>query len=136
RVEARDFQSFNVRLNLSAPGAETPWGKLARGKLAARVFPATTKQLSRAELYLEADGAQTRWTTATNIQLTLCSAWVEGNTNVVHGDLVLFARAVSNQWGRAANPQFTAQWTQSVTNAIPLHGRGELRCAEAETQWG
>src|ERR1017187_5709278 len=48
RGDARDPASFGVRVLLNTPGAETPWGSVARGRFSARLFPATTNGLSSA----------------------------------------------------------------------------------------
>ena len=63
RGDARDLGSFGVRVLLSTPGADTPWGTVNQGRFSARLFPATTNGLSSAELSLEAGEAQTRWAT-------------------------------------------------------------------------
>jgi len=78
RGDARDLASFGVRVFLSTPGAVTPWGSVARGRLSARLFPATANGLSSAEVNLEADQAQTRWATTVNLQLTAHLASFEG----------------------------------------------------------
>jgi hypothetical protein len=173
RGDARDPATFGVRVLLNTPGAETPWGSVARGRFSARLFPATTNGLSSAEVNLEADRAQTRWATtsnleltahlasfawqtnlgngdltlcagqvetewgsATNMQLTLHVAAVAGQTNLVNADLALLAGRVETKWGGATNARLNAQWIHALTNAMPLAGQGELRCAQASNQWG
>jgi hypothetical protein len=173
RGDARDLASFGVRVLLSTPGADTPWGSVAKGRFSARLFPATTNGPASAEVNLEADRAQTRWATttnlqltahlasfegqtnlgngdlalcagrvetewggATNVQLTLHLASVEGQINLVNADLSLLAERVETQWGGATNARLNAQWIHALTNAVPLAGQGEFRCAQASTRWG
>ena len=107
RGDARDLASFAVRVLLSTPGADTPWGTVTRGRFSARLFPATTNGLSSAELSLEADEAQTRWATTANVQLTAHLASFESQTNLGNGDLTLCAGHVETQWGSATNLQLT-----------------------------
>ncbi len=134
--DARDLQSFDVRLALSAPGADTPWGLVTRGRATVRLTPATNNALSQARLRLTADAAQTRWAATTNLQLIAHVAWVEAQTNLVRGDLALSARQVQTEWGRATNVQFTAHWVHALTNAVPHSGQGEVQCETAECKWG
>src|SRR6185295_12135103 len=58
--DARDFQSFTVRLNLNTPDADTSWGTLQHGTLSLLLHPTTSNALSHAELNLQAESAQTR----------------------------------------------------------------------------
>jgi hypothetical protein len=61
---------------------------------------------------------------------------MEGQTNVINADLVLWAGHVETQWGSATNTQFNAQWIHSLTNPVPLGGQGKLLCRQANTEWG
>jgi hypothetical protein len=136
RGDARDLQSFNVHLLVVAPGADTPWGAVSHGRFTARLLPATGRQLSRAEMVIEAQDAQTRWGATTNLQLTIHLASFEGQTNLIHGDLVLQAGNLQTEWASATNAQFTARWVHALTNPIPLTGDGQLRCEQATSRWG
>ena len=134
--DARDWQSFTVRLKLKTPDADTPWGKLSRGLLTARLFPASSNGLANAELSLTAESVRTSWADANDFDAALRLALLAGQTNVVDANLNLRAARVETRWASATNTQFTAQWVHSLTNAIPLSGRGELRAAAAATRWG
>lgn len=136
RGDARDLQSFAVRLDVSAPDADTPWGTFQSGLLTLRLLPAASNEVSRAEVNLEAASAQTQWAQATNLHLAMRLVSFEGVTNSVNGDLTLEAHRVETRWGHATNAHFAAQWTHSLTNPIPLSGEGNLRAAFAETRWG
>ena len=134
--DARDWQSFTVRLELKAPDADTPWGQLSRGLFMARLFPASSNGLSNAELSLKAESVRTSWANANNFDAALRLVSLAGQTNVADADLKLQAASIETKWASATNPQLTAQWLHSLTNAIPLSGRGELRAAAVTTRWG
>jgi hypothetical protein len=136
RGDAQDLQSFQLRLALNTPGADTPWGSVHDGKFTARVFPTGTNEISHAELNLEASDAQTRWASVTNVDLLLHLVAVEGATNIVNARLELSAGVVDADWGGASNAQFTAQWMHAFTNPVPLSGIGELICEGATSPWG
>jgi hypothetical protein len=136
RGDGRDLQSFAALLTLHAPDANTPWGTVKDGLFYARLFPATKAELPRAEVSLQADAAQTRWATVSNLDLTLHLFSAGDHTNVVGADLDITAARAETKWGRAANARFTAQWVHSLTNAIPLSGHGELWLDDASTPWG
>ncbi len=135
RGDARDLQSFQVRMRLNAPGAVTPWGAVSRGKFIARVFPATN-ELSHAELSLEASDAQTQWGNTTNLQLKIHLATIEGQTNQVNAGLELNAAQVDSEWASGADLQAKLQWLHSLTNPVPITGSGALHCRQARSRWG
>lgn len=140
RGDARDLQSFNVHLALSAPGAETPWGTVSQGRFTARLSPAAPNDLSQVELSLEAADAQTHWTAdaqthwvaATNFLLAIHMAAAAGDTNSIQGKLTLRAARASSEWASADNVQLAAQWTQTLTNPIPLAGQVEFHGDKVE----
>ena len=103
RGDARNLASLGVRVLVHTPGADTPWGMVHQGRFSARVFPATTNGLSRAELSLDAGEARTRWGTTSNLQLTARLDAFESLTNLGNGDLTLCAGRIETEWGRATN---------------------------------
>ena len=133
RGDARDLQSFTIRLRITAPGSETPWGSVSQGRLTARFLPADKNEPVRAELTLKAGGGSTPWAAATNLALSLHLAIVEKQTNIVKGEMVLSADTIDTRWGNATNADITAAWTHSLTNPVPLSGHAELRCEQAQT---
>ena len=135
--DARIIQSFNAVITLEAPGAETPWGTLANGVLTARLSPpnATNRQVL-ATCNLRADNVETRWANTRNFQLDLQASRDEILTNIVRARLEISAAQVVTPWAQATNAQFTVGWTHSLTNAIPLEAKEELRLADARTRWG
>ena len=134
--DALDFRSFQMRLHLSAPGADTPWGTVSQGSFAAKLLPEDINGLSRAELTLEAAGAQTPWAAITNLQLSVHLASLAAESTLVKADLFLVAGRLETKWGRAANSRVVAQWTHTLSNTIPLVGTGQLEGDLVETQWG
>ncbi len=135
RGDARDLQSFTVRLAIEAPGAETPWGTLANGKFSGRLLPADPNEKSRAEILINASSAQTRWASVTNLQLRLVLTSSERATNLISGELELMAGAVQTEWAQATNARFSAAWLHSMTNPVPLSGHGRFDSDLAETKW-
>jgi hypothetical protein len=136
RGDARDPQSFNIRLVLIAPGSQTPWGNFGQGQLTARLFPATNGGSARAQMDLHAVAAQTAWGNTTNLHLILHLATDARFADLVDADLILTTGKVETRWGFASDADFDAHWMHSFTNPIPLSGRGHIRCVRAETKWG
>jgi hypothetical protein len=136
RGDARDPQSFSVRLALRAPDANTPWGTLNNGALTGRVFPATDADALHAELNLRADRAQTRWAAGTNFALTLRLFSTGPTADEVRAGIDVIGEQIDTHWGSAASAHFSAQWLHAMTNLIPTSGQGELELARPETQWG
>ena len=134
--DARDLASFSVRVFLNTPGAETPWGSVARGRLNARLFPATTNGLSRAEVNLEADRAQTRWATTADLQLTAHLAYFEGQTYLGNSDLALTAGHVETEWGSATNVQLTLRLDSVPASTNLVNADLTLLASRVETRWG
>jgi len=131
--DAREPQSFTIRLSVSAPDAEMPWGTLSRGHFHARLYPASSNMVSHAELRLEAEGARTTWGNTSDLQLRIRLAAIETDPNLVDGKLILSTRTVETKWGNATNTQFNAGWIHSLTNPVPLSGRGQFSCEGLET---
>ncbi len=127
--DARDLQSFTGHLSLSAPDADTPWGRLTRGDFGVRLLRANRSQPARAELSLQADDAQTPWASIGGLDLTLWFDSPAGRTNIVDARLSARAASVATQWTSVTNVQFAAGWVHALTNAIPLSGHGELSAA-------
>src|SRR5882762_2546359 len=97
--DARDVQSFTIRLLVEAAAAEGPWGIFSKSRLSVRLLSAKTNGLGRAELALRSAAAQMRWGAGTelqftNLQLSIRAAPVEGETNLVNANLALIAEHV------------------------------------------
>lgn len=133
--DARDLQSFAMRLTLSAPEAATPWGQLQGGLMNVRLFAADTSAVSRAELRLEAASTRTPWADASRVAVDLKLNAVPGGEYLVAGDLALQAATLQTRHVSATNAQASASWIHSLTNPIPVSGRGEARAASVVTPW-
>ena len=136
RGDARDMQSFSIRMMLSAAGGDTPWGTFNHGLVSARLFPATNDTLAHAELKITADSARTPWAQATNLLLSTRLGWIPGQTNLLEGGLSISAGHAWTEWASAANPRFDGEWVNSLSNAIPLSGHGIFQCDNARSKWG
>jgi len=133
--DARDLKSFTALFTLSAPDADTPWGKIARGVFTTRLLAATETGHSHAEIKLQAYHAETPWANVSDLALAMRFAAPAGQTNLVNADLTLKISEAESRWANATNLLFTANWIHSLTNAIPLSGHGELLAATAATKW-
>ncbi|HWD93083.1 MAG TPA: AsmA-like C-terminal region-containing protein [Verrucomicrobiae bacterium] len=136
RGDARDVEKTSVRLFINAPDAETPWGAAKSIKSFVLLTPPRSNQLSHAEINLRAANATTPWITTTNLELALRLFSEPQDTNVLRADLELTADSAEGRSNHADHVHFTAQWLHSLTNAIPLSGRGELQASNALTPWG
>ncbi len=134
--DARELQSFAVDVKLDAPGADTPWGTFQQGRVSVQVLPADSNDLSRAEVRLQADSAQTPWAAATNLALALHLVAAARNTNTLQAQMELTASRAETEWGSATNARLSIEWIHSFTNAIPPAGRGRLELDQLETRWG
>jgi hypothetical protein len=136
RGDARNLASFGVRVLMSAPGADTPWGTVSLGRFSARLFPAATNGLSRAELSLEAGEAHTRWATTGNLQLSVHLSSFESLTNLGNGDLTLCAGRVETEWGSATNLQVTVHGASMAGQTNLISADLALWAGQVETKWG
>src|SRR5262249_41382170 len=89
RGDARDMEKLDVRMSMSAPDADTPWGKLSDVKWSVMLAPPPGSELSRAEIKLTAADADTPWHTIKNLALVAHMSLAESNTNLVHVDVDL-----------------------------------------------
>jgi hypothetical protein len=132
--DARDLGSFDARLTVKAAAADTAWGQVQGVLLMARVFPATSNELSRAEISLQAQAAETRWANVTNLDVK-----ARLSTAVSHPDLVdvaatFRAEGVVTPWATVGGSQIKANWMQGITNPIPHSGRMEIH-TDSITTW-
>lgn len=133
--DARREESFTLRVTITAPDAETPWGKFTAGRLVARLLPTAPLEQRHAEIQLEARNAQTPWAEVTQLLLDLRVRSHEVDTNLLYANTTLAAAQVLTRWANVTNAHFTAQWLHALTNAIPLSGQGELRAEAATSRW-
>lgn len=135
RGDARDLQTFKVRLAIAAPGAQTPWGTFRQGRFSGQVVPAGRSRPAHAELSLDAADAQTLWGSLTNLQLRVHLAAADQGTNLVAGEVSLEAGRIQTEWAAASNARFTGHWLHSLTNPIPLSGDGRFSGDTITTKW-
>jgi hypothetical protein len=135
RGDARDLQSFGAMMILTAPGADTPWGSVARGRFNARIFPGATNGMSRAELRMEAANARTPWAAITNFVLSLKMVSFPHQTSLVEADLQVSARTAITSWGSGRNFRLGAHWAQAMSQPMPISAHGWLECEDARTTW-
>jgi hypothetical protein len=135
RGDARDLLSFQVRLLLNTPSAETPWGSVDDGKFVVRLFPSTSNEVSRLQVHLEAADGMTEWASTTNLDLNLQVVSLPAETNHVNCELAVSAGTVDTKWAQATNVQFGAHWIHTFTNPIPMNGDGHLLCENLQTRW-
>lgn len=133
--DARNLESFTLRLIVSAPDVETPWGRFSAGTLVARLLPTASLEQRHAEIQLDARDAQTPWADVVQLHLNLRIHSHERDTNLLFASATLDAEQVLTRWANVTNAHFTAQWLHSLTNAIPLSGTGSLRAEAATSRW-
>lgn len=133
--DARELESFTLRLTVTAPDAETPWGKFTAGTLTAKLLPTVPLAQRHAEIQLHASSAQTPWANVAELNLHLRADSDNTDTNLLHANITLDAARVLTRWANVTNAHFTAQWLHSLTNPIPLSGHGDLRADSATSRW-
>ena len=136
RGDARVPHSFTIQALLNTPEAHTPWGRLVRGRVNARLFPAATNDLSHAELNLEAGGAQTRWATATNLSLNARLAAFASLTNWGKLELALCAERADSSWASAAHLTLALQADAIAGQTNLVTTDAVLTVARAASRWG
>ncbi len=132
--DARDLRTLDARLSLKAAHADSAWGRAEEVFLKATVFPATTNELSRAEISLRSRQVETRWATTTNLDVKLRLV-----TSVLEPELVdaagtISADATETPWGTLGATQAKAKWSHCLTNPIPQSASVELH-ADFLTTW-
>jgi len=136
RGDARDFQSFNARLSISAPGADTPWGGFSDARLGFRLIPAATNGLPTAIVTLAADDAQTRWVSASDFRLTVRAASLAVLTNLANADVNFEALSAQTPWAAATNMQVALHVAASPEQTNSVNADLTFLAAEVASQWG
>lgn len=136
RGDVRELQSFTIRLNVSTPDAETPWGTVENAFVTLVMLPGTSNIVSQVDLKLEAASAQTRWAGATNLNLDLRLASTQPDTNILQADLNLSAGALHTRWGSALDAAIKGSWRHPIRSPLPLSGSGSIDVAGFESRFG
>ena len=135
RGDGSDLNSFNLRILLAAPGAQTPWADVTDGRLFARVDPARGTRRSRARIQVQAASAQTPWASARNFALDLGLQYGVPQSNAVTGHLNCSADGITTRWATAGSARLAADWVHSLTNPIPQDGKLHIDCSKLGTSW-
>jgi hypothetical protein len=135
RGDARDLLSFHLKILLNTPDAQTPWGSMKEGRFSVRIYPRSGRNLTRASVSVEAADAQTLWGSTTNLHVNVEFVSLESETNLVHADLDIKAATALTKWASCDLPEFSAHWTHSFTNPVPVEGDAKFVCQHAHTQW-
>ena len=121
---------------IGPPGAQTPWGEFTQGRFIGRILPPSSNGTSRAEISVEAADARTRWGNCSGLAVSMRATPVEGETNLLKGNLKLLASHIETRWATVEDASFNAEWLHALTNAIPIEGKGELISATVMSKWG
>jgi hypothetical protein len=132
--DAREPGSFAALLTVRAAAADTAWGRGQQVLFTTRLFPAVSNELSRAEINLQMQQAETRWANTTNLDLKLRLTAVAANPELVDAAATLRVTGVESPWALVKDAQLKASWTQAITNPIPRSARAELH-ADRVTAW-
>lgn len=136
RGDALDLQSFQVRLSVRTPDADTPWGTLTEGRLDARLFASTTNKLSRAEVSLQAAEAKTPWATAINLRLEARLGSLRGLTNPANAQVTLTAQEARTRWASVTQLQLQLHLAPEPNQTNLLNGDLALQAQRADFEWG
>ena len=133
--DARNLESFMLRLTVKAPDADTPWGKLANGVLTARLLPAAPVERPHAELQLHATSAKTPWADITQLNLNLRLQSSAADLNPVNASLILEAASAQTRWAEVTRFHFNLRLQSSEADPNLVNASGTLNAATAVTRW-
>ena len=133
--DARNLGSFEARLVMKAADADTAWGRAKQILLTARMLPVASNELSRAEISLQAQRAETRWANTTNLEVKLRLITAVQQPDVVDAAATVRAGGVETPWAAVGATQLKASWTHALTNPIPRAGHIELHTDSVATWW-
>lgn len=135
-ADAREWRRTRGLLTVTAPAARTPWGDFTNFQATARLEPARWETtLPFGWVRLTAAAASTPWASGREVTLRFDCPPSDQDTNSVDAAAVFSASEVTTRWGEAAQAEGSIEWTQSLTNPVPLRAEGSLRLRGAETPW-
>ncbi|MDE3066507.1 MAG: hypothetical protein KGJ60_03050 [Verrucomicrobiota bacterium] len=111
--DARDLNSFRLRLTLNASGADTPWGRVQQGRLLVRVAPAPTAG-TQATALLATDDADTPWCRVRRGRLIVRISSVPAHPP--HATLRLEADDARSRWAGARHLELEAGIVRGTSN--------------------
>jgi hypothetical protein len=136
RGDARDWRSFVVLLKFKLPEADTPWGTLQQGLLAAQLSPAATNGCPQARIELQAKHAQTRWAGTSNLALALHLSATEAGLAIIDAAFDPAPGRIESPRSNATHAPPRARPIHSATNDIAFVARVELQLGNTTTKWG
>ncbi len=132
--DARDLGSFNARLTINAPDADTAWGRARAAVLTAHRFPLGSNEMSRAEIHLQMQEFESRWASTTNFDAKLRVVSLARQPDLVEATATCRAGLIATPWAMLVGTHFKAGWTQAVTNRAPHLGQIDFH-ADSLTTW-
>lgn len=135
RGDARDPLGLRLRFLLTAPDADTPWGKFSDGQLTARAYPSGTNDPPAIRVRLDAGHAETPWASASDFHLRLDGTYREGLTNLSHVSLRAAAATAQTRWASATNVSLLADVAALDLEGQRLAAAFTLDAASAHTLW-
>lgn len=135
RGDAREPLGLRIRFLLTAPDADTPWGRFADGRLTARAYPSGTNSLPAIRVRLDAGLAETPWASARDFHLRLDGAYDEGLTNLSHVSLRANAGAAETRWASATNISLLADVAALDLASQRMAAAFTVDAASAHTPW-
>jgi hypothetical protein len=133
--DARDLQSFSVRLTVVAPGADTPWGTFKGGHFQGRLSPTETNGVSRVFMVLKAAEGQTPWASATNLLVELSGFSTEGQTNLASADITLRASGAHTRWASGRELDLKIGLLSGNPQTGLVNGKLALVANHLESRW-
>jgi hypothetical protein len=124
--DARDLKTFNARFMVKARDADTPWGRATKVHLTTQIFPAASNELTRAEIGLQTELAETRWATITNLDVQLRGVTFAPSPDLVDCAGTIRIDGAETPWGSVALTQVKGSWQHTVTNLMPQSAAFEL----------
>lgn len=137
RVTPHTNQTLSqASITLDAGAGRTRWASVTNVHLRIDGVSGTEQPLfSKAQVKLRADAAQTPWAAGVGLDLQARLALADGQTNIVEGHLEVAFEKAETKWANAGTSRITAQWLHSLTNSIPLRGRGTLLVSNGHSRW-
>lgn len=127
--DARDLESFALRLTIAAPGADTPWGRFANGTLSLRLRPVGFRPLpppppspKKQAGVREEVGRGER-------------ATVDPPVERPQVELRLRANSVQTPWAEVANPNFELRLIGNESDTNRVQALLSARAAVVNTRW-
>jgi len=133
--DAKNLDTFGGAVTLDSVSATTPWGEFQNAGLRVYLKPADASAAHNAEINLVADRAATRWGSVHKLDLNLMGTQHADDTNLLDCQILLRARGVKSEYGRADSLELHSGWVHPLTNIMPVSGEGRLALGGAVSDW-